>query len=70
MVQEEVQADGKLVVYEREIKGDEMHVVRHIYVLIRASLIALDNSINNLFHLILQKVTCGSLVANRLYKKM
>lgn len=28
MVQHEVQEDGKLVVYEREIKGDEMHVVR------------------------------------------
>lgn len=27
MTQHEVQADGKLVVYEREIKGDEMHVV-------------------------------------------
>ncbi len=28
MVQHEIQEDGKLVVYEREIKGDEMHVVR------------------------------------------
>lgn len=27
MVQHEVQADGKVVIYEREIKGDEMHVV-------------------------------------------
>lgn len=39
MVQEEVQADGKLVVYEREIKGDHMHVVRHFNNLIRVSLI-------------------------------
>ena len=28
MVQHEKQADGKVVVYEREVKGDEMHVVR------------------------------------------
>ena len=28
MLQHEIQEDGQLVVYEREIKGDEMHVVR------------------------------------------
>ncbi|KAK4001922.1 14 kDa fatty acid-binding protein [Daphnia magna] len=42
MVQTEIQENGMVVVYHREIKGDEMHV----------------------------KVTCGNLVANRLYKKL
>ncbi|XP_046637648.1 fatty acid-binding protein, muscle-like [Daphnia pulicaria] len=42
MIQHEVQENGMVVVYHREIKGDQMHV----------------------------KVTCGDLVANRLYKKM
>ncbi|KAI9561528.1 hypothetical protein GHT06_012487 [Daphnia sinensis] len=42
MVQTEIQENGMVVVYHREIKGDEMHV----------------------------KVTCGDLVANRVYKKL
>ncbi|XP_057377323.1 fatty acid-binding protein 2-like [Daphnia carinata] len=42
MVQTEIQENGMVVVYHREVKGDELHV----------------------------KVTCGDLVANRVYKKL
>lgn len=71
MIQHEVQENGMVVVYHREIKGDEMHVVR-FKLLNRVELILykLQLVIYLIIWCDLQKVTCGDLVANRLYKKM
>ncbi len=67
MTQMEVQENGSTIVYDREIKGDDMHVVYaklfNNYALILIKFLKLLSYLQ-------QKITYGNLVANRVFKRL
>ena len=64
----EVQENGSTIVYDREIKGDDMHVV-YAKLFNNYALILLIKFLKLLSHL-QQKITYGNLVANRVFKRL